>query len=466
MNKVLTKNNYQYRILGVSLISLMIGVATSAFLFLMVSQLVMLAKQNYKQSQNMIILTDNARDAMTFLTNNIQMSGFGIIQPVAADTLQLNSNSYSGSPPTGGAAQLNNWVYIGYYQETTGPARLFPNRVITSGATPVSCATLVSTNLPTVQFFGLQSCGQCWTPNAGIVFDKTALTTNPSDTTATCCISSGSSCAPPKAANCGIYNCGGSLQNAVYQKMMQTVCVGTSCAGAAPSSAPNGDSLTVYFSNPGPGVMATFTGSNLPAATTQPPDSLSSYTFYADSLTATLKAIDSFTNITYNMVNNIEYMAVLVGESDLYSSVNLSTTYSVPNMSRFVTFNTANLCPYRITAIRVALVVRSQDQILPVAPVNTTLQDLRGNNGNWITYTAPSDRYLRKIFTKTIYLQGYGLPAYRTHCVQVGGAWYMKTGGIPYATTWTANDQCCGGSPCKTYTQNTCETQRMTGACW
>jgi hypothetical protein len=458
---------HHYRSLGVSLISLMIGITVGAFLLLMISQLVMVAKQNYKQSQNLIGLSDNARDAMAFLTNNVQISGFGILQPVSADSLQLNSTSYAGPPPSGGSGQLNNWVYIGYYQENPSPNRLFPNQVIVSGATPQSCATSVGTNLPTVQFFGLQSCGQCWTPNSvGSAFDKTLLTTNPADTTATCCEPMGASCAPPTAGNCGIYNCGGSLQNAIYQKMMPTVCVGTNCSGADPASVPNGDSLTVYFSNPGPGIFSSFTESAVPAATTQPPASLSSYTFYADSVTATLKAKDSFTNLTYNMVNNVEYMAVLVGESDLYSSVNLGTTYSVPTTSRFVTYNTANLYPYRIIAIRVAVVVRSQDQILSAAPANTTLQVLRGNNGNWITYTAPSDRYLRKIFTKTIYLQGYGLPAYRTHCVQVGGSWYMKTGGIPYATTWTANDQCCGGSPCKAYTQNTCETERMTGACW
>lgn len=466
MRTSLARQKHHYHALGVSLISLVIGVAVSSFLLLMVSQLAMISKRNYNQSQNLIGLSDNAREAMAFLTNNVQMSGFGIMQPVSADTLQLNSTSYAGPPPTGGPGQLNNWVYIGYYQENPSPNRLFPNQLIASGATPATCAASVSVDLPTVQFFGLQSCGQCWTPNVGVAFNKALLTTNPADTTATCCEPLGASCAPPTVGNCNIYNCGGSLQNAIYQKMMSTVCVGTNCPGADAASVPNGDALTVYFSNPGPGLFATFTESDVPAATTQPPAALSSYTFYADTATATLKAIDSFTNLTYNMVNNVEYMAVLMGESDLYSSVNLGTTYSVPNMSRFVTYNTANLYPYRITAIRVAIVVRSQDQILPVAPTDTTLQVLRGNDGNWITYTAPSDRYLRKVFTKTIYLRGYGLPAYRTHCVQVGGSWYMKTGGIPYSTTWTANDQCCNGSPCTAYTQNTCETQRMTGACW
>ncbi len=466
MNRSWLKNRDCYRMSGASLVSLMVGITVSAFLLLMISQLAIISKHNYTQSQNLVGLSDNAREAMAFLTNNIQMSGFGIMQPVAAGALQLNSTSYAGSPPTGGAAELSDWVYIGYYQENTTPNQLFPNPVSASGATPVSCAASVSARLPNVQFFGLQSCGKCWTPTPGATFDKTTLTTNPSDTTATCCVSSGASCAPPTAANCGIYNCGGRLQNAVYQKMMPTVCVGKSCAGADPASSPNGDSLTVYFSNPGPGVFSTFTESDMPAATTEPPGTLSSYTFYADSATATLKAIDSFTNLTYNMVENVEYMTVLMGESDLYSSVNLGTLYSVPTVSRFVTYNTANLYPYRIIAIRIAIVVRSQAQILSAVPANRTLQVLRGNDGNWITYTVPSDRYLRKIFTKTIYLQGYGLPAYRTHCVQAGGSWYMKTGGIPYATTWTANDQCCGGSPCKTYTQSACETQRMTGGCW
>ena len=138
----------------------------------------------------------------------------------------------------------------------------------------------------------------------------------------------------------------------------------------------------------------------------------------------------------------------------------------MPTVSRFVTYNTANLSPFRINAVRVAIVVRSQDQILFTVPANTTIQVLRGNDGNWITYTAPNDRYLRKVFTRTIYLAAYGLPSYQMHCTQVGGSWYMKTGGIPFANTWTANDQCCGGSPCATYTQNTCETERMTGVCW
>lgn len=467
MRKLLAKNQHHYRILGLSLVSLMIGVAVGAFLLLIISQLGMIAKRNYMQSQNLIGLSNNAREAMGFLTHNIQISGFGILQPVSADSWQLHSTSYAGSPPTGGSAQINNWVYIGYYDENPSPNRLFPNQVVVSGATPQSCATTVSTNLPTMQFFGLQSCGQCWTPNpAGAAFNKTVLNTDPSDDTATCCKPAGASCTPPTASNCSIYNCGGKLQNAIYQKMMPTVCVGKNCSGADPASTPSGDSLTVYFSNPGPGVFSTFTESDLPAATTQPPPSLSSYTFYVDTATATLKAKDSFTNLTYNMVNNVEYMAVLMGESDLYSTVNLGTSYSVPNVSRFVTYNTANLYQYRIVAIRVAIVVRSQDPISRTAAASTVLQVLRGNNGNWITYTTPSDRYLRKIFTKTIYLKGYGLPAYRTHCVRVGGSWYMKTGGIPYATTWTANDQCCGGSPCKAYTQNTCETQRMTGACW
>lgn len=466
MSRLRVENKKYYHIRGISLVSLMIGVVVSAFLLLMIAQLAMIAKRNYNRSQNFIQLSDDAREAMGFLTNNIQISGFGIIQPVSADSLQLNSSSYSGSPPTGGPAQLSNWVYIGYYDENPSPKRLFPNQVTTSGATPASCAASVSTNLPAVQFFGLQSCGQCWTPTSGVAFDKTLLNTSPTDTTATCCVSSGASCSPPTAANCSIYNCGGKLQNAVYQKMMPTVCVGKACSGADPTSTPSGDSLTVYFSNPGPGVFSTFTESDVPAATTQPPNSLSAYTFYVDSNKNVLKAKDSFTNLTYNIANNIEYMVVLMGESDLYSSVNLGTLYSVPTISRFVTYNTANLYPYRIIAIRVAIVVRSQDQILSSAPANTVLQVLRGNNGNWITYTAPSDRYLRKIFTKTIYLKGYGLPGYRTHCVQVGGSWYMKTGGIPYSTTWTANDQCCGGSPCKAYTQNACEAQRMTGACW
>lgn len=453
---------------GLSLISLMVGLVVSAFLLLIISQLAFIARQNYVHTQNLIELYDNAREAMTFLRQNIQMSGFGILQPVSADNMQLNSTSYTGPPPTGGSGQLFDWVYIGYYQENPSPNRLFPNAVIATGATPSSCAQNMNANFSSLQFFGLQSCGQCWSPNpAGAAFDKSVLTVSAGDTSATCCEPAGASCAPPAAGTCGLYNCGGSLQNAIYQKMMPTVCVGVNCVGADPTIVPNGDVLTVYFSNPGPGLVTNFSGTDIAVSPTQPPAQLNSYTFYVDNGSSTLRTQDAALNNVFNITNNIEYMAVLVGESDLYSSVNLAgSLYSVPTVSRYVSYNTANLYPYRISAIRIAFVVRSQDQILATVPANPVLPLMLGNDGNWVNYTAPSDRYLRKVFSMTIYLKSYGLPNYRTHCVNVGGVWYIKTGGIPFASTWTANDQCCGGAPCKTYDFNTCETQRMSGGCW
>lgn len=190
---------------------------------------------------------------------------------------------------------------------------------------------------------------------------------------------------------------------------------------------------------------------------------------YVDANTNTLLAGDSLqvdgggiipnTNIT----RNIEYMAVMLGESDLSSTVNSS--YSAPQINRYVRPDTANLYEYRVSAIRVALVVRSTDQILDAVPASTDITLMYGNNGDPLIYTAPSDQYMRKVFTTTIYLKNYTLPAYQTHCADVGGNYYLKTGGIPFSDTWTTNDQCCGGGTCSTFDWDTCEANRMNGGC-
>ena len=458
-NKNTNKNK---KIKGTSLLALLVGVAVSVIFLLMIAHLGSISKSNYIQAQNILELNENGRTAINFLKQYVEVGGDGILQPRTPGNLQLNSTGRTpATPPTGGFAVLPDWVYIGYYGENTPQ---LTNVIQTGDATPASCAALMDAG-NTLQFFSLQSCGVCYSPNpSGSPYDTSQLSDNPSDILATCCQASGSACS--SAANLCLtpnYNCGGVNQGAVYQKLLQPVCVGLNCAGANSSASPSGDVLTVYYANRGSNTLTTFTGAAVSPVAMQFAAPLNSYTFQVDNTSSTLQAIDSATGTTpYNVANNIEYMAILVGESDLSASVG---NYTAPQMSRFVTYGTNNVYPYRIIAVRVGIVAKTADPILATAPTSNNITVMAGNDGNPIVYAAPLDQYFRKVFTTTIYLRRYQLPDYLAHCTNVSGEYYLKTGGIPFATTWTANDQCCGGAPCNTTDLNTCEATRMLGGC-
>jgi len=464
-NRNLKQKNY-LRQLGVTLLSLIVGVAVSAIFLLMIAQLGSISKSNYIQAQNILELNENGRTAIHFLRQYVEVGGDGILQPKSIGNLQLNSTGRTpATPPAGGFAVLPDWVYIGYYSENTPQ---LTNVVQSGDATPSTCASTMdaSSSLSALQFFSLQNCGVCYSPDPSSTspYDKSQLADNPLDITATCCQPAGSSCS--NASNFCLtpnYNCGGTSLGAVYQKLLQPVCVGVNCVGANPTATPSGDVLTVYYANRGPGNISTFSGTTVAPIIPTLAATLNSYTFQVDSTTHTLQALDSTTGTTfYNVANNVEYMAVLVGESDLSSA---TPNYTAPQMNRFVSYNTSNLYPYRITAVRVGVVVRSNDQVLASIPASNNITVMAGNDGNPIVYTAPLDKYLRKVFTTTIYLRRYQLPDYLAHCTNVSGNYYLKTGGIPFADTWTANDQCCGGAPCNTMDFNTCEATRMLGGC-
>ncbi len=449
---------------GVTLLSLMVGIAVSAILLLMIAELTSISKQNYLQAQNIIELNENGRDAIEFLKKYVAMGGFGVTPPVPPGNVQLNSSGRTPAlPPAGTFAALPDWTYIGYYGD---PVPQFTQVVAAADSIPESCASTMDTSYSSLQFFYLQSCGQCNSPDStGAAFDKSQLTNNPNDNTATCCQPSSSNC-QSDSNYCSVpnYNCGGLSQGAVYQKLKQPICVGITCAGANPSVNPSGDVLTVYFSNPGPSNITTMMGTTVGPNAVEPPPQLSSYTFQVDTGSSTLQAIDSTTGTTaYNIANNIEYMAVLVGESDLSST--LVGNYSAPQVNRYVQYGTSNLYPYRIIAVRVGIVARTSEPILSAVPSTTNITVMLGNDGNPIIYTAPADQYLRKVYTTTIFLNSYTLPQYLPHCVNVSGSYYLKGGGIPFATTWTANDECCGGPPCTATDFDTCEANRMLGGC-
>jgi hypothetical protein len=454
---------------GISLISLMVGIGISAFLLLMVAQLSSIAQQNYIQTQNIIGLYDNAREAIQFLQSNIQVAGQGINQPNAVQNTPL----VSSSPNPGGYAVLPDWAYIGYYDEPNPSNRQFNTKVMDLGqtVTPGNCANLMQSDYQNIQFFGNQYCHQCWAPSS-VNFDKSTLMMSTNTSTSRCC-STDVGC--PGTCGTPAYNCGGTWQNAVYQKLMRHVCITgethpfNRCDWQnvkLPDMQKGGSALAVVYANPGPTPFITFAGNTVAAEPIQPPSSFVSYIFYVDGTNAVLRATDSANSTTYNIANNIEYMAVLVGESDTLSTyVDSNDRSFYPSlMNRYVQPSVGDLYPYRISAIRVGIVVRTQDPLRLAAPSQAPLNVLQGNDGQWITYTPPTDGRLRKVFTSTIYLNSYTLPDYQAHCtgpsgyIGPSGTYYLKAGGIPFASTWTTNDQCIS------WREDTCEWT-PTGQC-
>ena len=294
-----------------------------------------------------------------------------------------------------------------------------------------------------------------------------------------------SDCAAP------VYSCGASdgapspnWSAPVYQRLMQHLTVSTNTTNGGD------DILQVNFINTGPQLMTSYGGGSIPIDANKPPDPtrVNNYIFQVNN--RNLQLIEQISNSprnTYTIAQNIERMYVLVGESDrvLTQIVTGAQSTQLPEMNRYVRFSssnryttsyasgTANLYPYRVNAVRIALVASSQDGLTPTAAA-TSMNVMRANDGTFITYTpASADRRLRKVFITTIYLNSYGLPEYRMHCAlnSSGTNYQLKTGGIPFVQM-TTNDLCCANnnytsSPgsCTTQSFALCEQQRMTGGC-
>ncbi len=476
---------------GFTLLSLIVGIATGAVLLLTIVQLSSLSRVNFLKNQNTIQMYVDARGAIERLRRYVPMAGVGIEQPSSAQHASSSSAAslmqYSASPsytPTlspGGPAVLQDWVYVGMctgitigttpsYAYTTSPSN--PSQ-------PLWCANQVSTHAPSANFMALLK-GNCYYgTNPGWPIALTSL------------YSKGLCCANPNnngTSSCGnptypVYSCGASNGSnawaaSVYQKLVKHV-----TATTAPANGNSGgDQITVYFANRGPANMSSYDGTTIVADTNTPPTTLNSYSFIVNNTSGILQMTQTINGVsaTYTVANNVEYMAVLAGESDRIDSNNAtfktaSQPMQLPEMNRYVRFNAANLYPYRITAVRIALVVRSNDNVLASAPgTPATLTLMTGSNGTPITYTPPSvDRRLRKVFVTTIYLHAYALPEFRMNCTPLptsssSSPAQLQTGGIPFTTITnpvTGMDQCCGGT-CTSYPNyNACETQRMTNGC-
>ncbi len=501
---------------GFNLIGLMVGVATSAGLLLTIGELSSISKANFFKNESTLQLYVDARSAIEMLRQFVPMAGVGIQQPTSAQTpssMQYSVNTaYSAPYASGGTAVLRDWVYVGAYTGITIGAT--PSFAYTTSvgnpSQPLWCAAQLASTPPVAtkapvsnNFMGLLQ-GNCYygtnpgwtlTPIVGYGGTTYAPGTAP--------YYQGLCCANPNntVSNCGapVYSCGTSNGTAwaasVYQKLIQPVYV-TPTPGLSGNA--SGDTLQVYFANRGPEIMQSYDGSPItpdsntnPSApsppssfATNPASILYNYTFQvvnnASTNTSTLQMIDAGSAKTYNIANNIEYMAILVGESDRVQTNTVTTINApgggtnpepmqLPEMNRYISFSSPDLYPYRITAVRIALVVRSNLGVLASAPSSATPLNLMiGNNNTMMQYTPPLDTRLRKVFVTTIYLHSYTLPEYRMNCTPGSSSNYqLEVGGIPFTTISPpaiTNNQFCGS--CSTCTNfNNCETQRMTNGC-
>ncbi len=440
---------------GFTLVSLLSGIVASSILLLTVAQMASMSTRSYARNQKIISFYINARTAVQFMRETVPMAGFGIRQPVPErQTAYANLN---GSAVQGGPAALPEWNYVGDYSGFgfTGSALYYEFASASSDSIPERCAEAVSSGYPDRQFFGLTDANRCYFVN-----DSSAIARNPefnpaspSQTDWVCCNTAGTDACTAPFYSCGVRT-GGSARNlpmATYQKLRRHVEVTDNGAG--------GDALTVYFTNLGPSDIVTFAGTTLAPVPAQPSYVLYSYTMRVDNAEAVLQAVDSDGTV-HNVASNVEYMKVLVGESDrILDTVVNGQTNPLPEMNRYVSYDTANLYPYRISSVRVSLVASSEDDVLTSVPADLDI-DLGLGDGS--VYTAASDRKLRQPFVSTIFLNGYVLPSYQAYCAANGGQFRVKIGGIPFQNWTDAKDQCCD---CTDRGWDACEAKRMEGAC-
>lgn len=158
------------------------------------------------------------------------------------------------------------------------------------------------------------------------------------------------------------------------------------------------------------------------------------------------------------VLNSVEYMKVLLGESD----------YGDGSVSRYVAPNEATLDPSNIVSARIALVMATQDALLPIPASASAMNLMPGPGGTMMTYTPPNDGRIRKVFVTTVYFKNNNAQPYEKHCAAGGGGFYIRAGGVRNQNTWQSNDSCCAATPGNCYwypTQTACEAAKNTIIC-
>lgn len=291
-------------------------------------------------------------------------------------------------------------------------------------------------------------------------------------------------------------NCGGHCRQSVYQRLIPHVHV------APNANTAYGDELSIIFAvrngyNNVTDCRGTIVNPSNPsnppdgAATTQPV-LLQNKFKVAISATTNLPTLQCQSTLQTNgvwaspsgwtdIISNVEVLKVMVGVNDNVSTQTVTVNnlpVPINNVNRYVPapFPATQLYNGKVTAstldinkvisIRLALVVRSADKVLP-QPASTTLTlfpatTIAPLTAVTSTPTTP-DQYQRKVFTTTIFLEAFNQPSYVPHCVKGSNQFYIKTAGIPWVDGATSSDQCCGDPSGTCYYYNSfsdCETDR------
>jgi len=475
---------------GMSLIGLMVGIAIGSVLLLALSVLYSISKGTFVTVSSISEVSSTGFQAIDYLRMNIKNAGAGIIHPSPPpQTFPNGGAGEGGGGPSCGPYGPGNtwwvkqgWTYLGYFIDNW--PRL-GNEYDNPSATDLMQDCIQNyrnVNYPDAMYIGLQYNYQCFVPTNNAAFDKNVLYNSPY----------GQGTTQATACSDGVHNCGGCWHNDVYQYLLPHVVVSSNGA--------KGDQLIVTFaiSNSNNytdclGNLVSIPSTGVSSTTTTTVPVLISNAFRISPTTNTLQcqsrtrsngnwsvstsswpAANSWTDI----FPNIEYMKVAVGVNDNLTGYGQSGTGSPtndewgdPSVNRYVlpADNSSPLDPNRIISVRLALVTRSANNMLPTAqaPTFTLLPSFSAASFPTATYTpAVADRLQRKLVTTTIYLENYSAPGYPLHCVHDGSTWYVKVAGIPWQNTGTATDFCCGAYSCQTFSSfNACETARTTQSC-
>jgi hypothetical protein len=427
------------------MVSMVIGVT----LLLGLSTMYQLSGQTSLQISNSSDIYSSGLQAIDYLRANIKYAGANFIFPPPLTTQNYDDGGTNWVMP--------GWTYIGYYYDsyyTPFYPRMLPFYFsqIDVNAGLIQCINYSASD---PQYFGIQQyqgqkfLAECW------VADNAADKNNFFNNYGIDVNGSVSNICPDN-----IHNCGGWWHNDVYQRLIPHVVVQTN-----PNNAAAGDSISITFAVRATGLMdclgnvipgPSAGGTNVPVLVNDVFQVSTNNTLQCQTRSQTNGVWTTMSAWT-DIVPNIEHMRVMVGMSDAVgnwtayasnnryamptdtnppSSPTYVPLYTPPNPNTFIDIN-------RIVSVRISLVARSTQNVLPSATATTMTLFNRPTS---VQYTSTKDRLQRKLFTTTIFLENFIPPPYPGHCVKApsSGQYYIKTSGIPWVNSASSYDTCAG----------------------
>jgi hypothetical protein len=439
--KIILRGPLKYR--GVSLISLLTALASSAILLLCLMQVCTVINRSYITSRNLATLYEKARFVSSYLQSEISKGGYAMFQPNYDISV-----TESGVPHT-----FRNWRYVGASHDIgtfTGSTSSFSVSTNTFAATAFNANAIFfrASGAGGVDYHSFSNSAnpdrKSWQPNlvagtgnkitagcAGVLASYAYKATNWQGWSGLCNNYWPNNTCTNDTLNT-TYTCGGFAVNTIYERVFTPVNYGNLSSSSPPTAA---DTLSFTINANSDGSITDCLGTTVSAASTltssRVPDAthLFSFTGTAGS-NGRLQCTPSGGTAT-SISDNLEYMYVLAGED----------AYGLGNASRYVPFTDVTLNLQNIVSLRIYYVMRSEDPLLTTA-TSTTFKPLPTVSGFTApsSFVSPTDRYLRKAFTTTVYLPHFKPSPYIKNC-QLGtnGNWYIVTGGIPFVNETISN---------------------------